>query len=209
MMLTRTARFGRLFTAAGVTALLGSCAFARPQAPAAKNRVPLPFGTDLQGRPLQRLAPAGVRAVVLYFAATDCPVSNRYTPYIAELSERLKARGVEILSVYPNPNDTPSAVRAHVQQYGPAGETVLDPQQSLVRLAHARLTPEAAVLVADASGWREVYLGRIDDRYLALGRERSTETRHDLQDALEAALAHRAVPPPGGPAVGCAIVPLP
>jgi hypothetical protein len=68
-------------------------------------------------------------------------------------------------------------------------------------------TPEAAVFVPDGSGWREVYHGRIDDRYLSFGHERPHATQHDLELAIGAALAHRPVPPPGGDPVGCAIMP--
>ena len=173
------------------------------------NAVPMPFGQDLQGRPLQRLAPPGTRAVVLYFAATDCPISNRYLPEVARLHDLFRAQGVEVFSVYPNPGDTRALVATHDRQFGAAGETLLDPQQRLVHMAHARQTPEAALLVPDGAGWREVYLGRIDDRYLSLGQERPSATRHDLEDAIQAALAHRPVPQPGGPSVGCAIISLP
>ena len=167
-----------------------------------------PFGTDLHGTPLQRLASPDTRAVVLFFAATDCPISNRYLPEIAHLAETYRAQGVAVLSIYPNPGDTRSVVVAHEQQFGPTAETVLDPQQSLVHLAHARMTPEAAVLVPNsAGGWREVYLGRIDDRYLSLGKERPAATRQDLEEAIRAVLKHQPVPPPAGPAVGCAIMP--
>jgi hypothetical protein len=167
-----------------------------------------PFGTDLQGRPLERLAPAGTREVVLFFAATDCPISNRYVPEIARLNNVFRGQGVEILSVYPNPGDTLPLLAAHEREFGAAGQTVRDTQQRLVGLTHAVMTPEAAVLVPEGAGWREVYLGRIDDRYVSLGQERPAATRHDLEDAIRAALARRPVPPPGGPAVGCGIVPL-
>lgn len=181
-----------------------STAFGAPSSPTS-----IPFGTDLQGKPLPQLAPPGTRVVVLYFAATDCPISNRYLPEIAHLNAAYKNQAVQVMAVYPNPADNRAVVEEHQKQYGPAGETVLDPQQSLVHLARARMTPEAAVLVPDGTHWREVYLGRIDDRYLSLGQERPSATRHDLEAAVRAALAHQPIPPPGGPAVGCSIVPLP
>ncbi len=46
-----------------------------------------PFGVDLHGKALHRLAPEGTRAVVLFFAASDCPISNRYVPEITRLRE--------------------------------------------------------------------------------------------------------------------------
>ena len=168
----------------------------------------MPFGEDLQGRALQRLAPPGTRVVVLYFAATDCPISNRYLPEIARLDGLFRQQGVVVLSVYPNSQDTREVVATHDRQFAATGQTLIDPQQRLVHMARARITPEAAVFCPTGAGWRVVYLGRIDDRYLSLGKERPSATRHDLEDAVRATLAHRPVPSPGGPAVGCAIVPL-
>jgi hypothetical protein len=71
------------------------------------------------------------------------------------------------------------------------------------------VTPESAVLVADkagAEGFKIAYVGRIDDRYVAFGKERPQATRHDLEAAISAVLSGRAVEPPGGPPVGCGIV---
>ena len=49
--------------------------------------------------------------------------------------------------------------------------------------------------------------GRIDDRYLTFGTQRPAATRHDLADALNAALAGRQPTAPAAPPVGCAILP--
>jgi hypothetical protein len=165
------------------------------------------FGTDLQGRPVDRLAPPGTRAVVLFFAASDCPISNRYVPEIERLQRAYTTQSVRFLWVYPNPGDTGAVVRAHNQQFGISGDAILDVDQHLTALAHATITPEAAVLVPAASGWREVYRGRVDDRYIALGQERPHPMNHDLELAIRAVLAAKTVPPPGGPTVGCSIVP--
>jgi hypothetical protein len=74
-------------------------------------------------------------------------------------------------------------------------------------MAHATITPEVAVLIPFLAGFREVYKGRIDNRYIALGRERPAATRHDLENAIRAVLAHGPVPMADGPPVGCSIVP--
>jgi hypothetical protein len=36
----------------------------------------LAMGVDLSGSPITQLAPAGTKAVVLFFAASDCPISK-------------------------------------------------------------------------------------------------------------------------------------
>jgi hypothetical protein len=163
----------------------------------------------LDGRPIASLAPDGTRAVVLFFAATDCPIANRYVPEMERVRKEGEQDGVVVWFVYPNPGDTAEAVRGHRARFGIGGNAVLDTRHALVRMAHATVTPEAAIFVPDGKGGlREVYLGRIDDRYAGLGQERPQATHHDLEDAVQAVLAGRAVPAAQGRPVGCAIMPL-
>jgi len=166
-----------------------------------------PLGIDLSGHPVERLAPPGAPAIVLFFAASDCPISNRYIPEIEQLTQQFRPHGVQFWWVYPNPTDTADVVRRHVEEFHIDGEAVLDTRQRLTQMAHATITPEVAIFIPAASGLREVYRGRIDNRYVAFGQERPSATQHDLQDALSAVLANRAVHRPGGPPVGCSIVP--
>jgi hypothetical protein len=70
-----------------------------------------------------------------------------------------------------------------------------------VKFTGATVTPEAAVY----AGGRIVYRGRIDDRYVDLGRERLEPTVHDLADALAAVVSGKPVPNPVTQPVGCFI----
>jgi hypothetical protein len=166
------------------------------------------LGTDLDGHPIRDLAPANARAVVLFFAASDCPISNRYIPEIERLDREFAPRGVTFWWVYPNPSDTAEVVRDHQEQFNLRGQIILDTAQRITRITHATITPEAALFVPDSSGLREVYLGRIDDRYIALGKERPAASTHDLESAIRSVLNRAPVQKPGGPSVGCSIVPL-
>jgi AhpC/TSA family len=165
------------------------------------------FGTDLNGHPIERIAPAGAKAVVLFFAASDCPISNRYIPEIERLDREFAGDGVRFWWVYPNPGDTAAVVRRHDEQFDLHADQILDTEQQLTRMAHVTMTPEVAVFAPAGAELREVYRGRIDDRYLALGQERPAATKHDLESVIGAVLANRSVPKPAGPAVGCSIVP--
>jgi hypothetical protein len=164
------------------------------------------FGTDLHGQPVTELAGPGIRVVVLFFAATDCPISNRYVPEIRRLTQQYSAQGARFWWVYPNAEDTAQAVTDHNRSYSITGDVLLDVKQNLVHLAHATVTPEAAVFVIENGGLREVYHGRVDDRYFSLGQERPQAERHELETATTAALAGKPAPQPGGPSVGCSIV---
>lgn len=167
-----------------------------------------PVAFDLDGNPINDLAASGARVVVLIFAATDCPISNRYIPTIEHLRTEWQPRGVRIWWVFPNPEDTAGIVKKHDSEFSIETPALLDTQQSLVHLAHAAVTPEAAVFEVQNGKLREIYHGRIDNRYRAFGVERPQPTTHELNDAIEAALAGRAAPTPEAGPVGCAIVPL-
>jgi hypothetical protein len=166
------------------------------------------LAVDLNGRPVTELAPPGARAVLLFFAASDCPVSNRYIPEIQRLTKQFEPLGVKVWFVYPNPGDNANVVRAHDLEYSINANTALDTTQSLTQMAHVTTTPEAAVFVPRNGALHEVYRGRIDDRYVSLGTERPQATRHDLEEAIRAVLAGKLVPQPTGPPVGCSIVTL-
>jgi hypothetical protein len=171
-----------------------------------------PFGIDLNGKPVSGLAGPGIRVVVLIFAASDCPASNRYVPEIARLRKEFSsgagsAQGAaRIWWVFPNPGDTAAVVAQHNREFAIHEDSLLDPHQELVARAHATMTPEAAVFVVRSADLDEVYNGRIDDRYISLGQERPQAGHHDLEDAIRAALSGKPVPQAGGPAVGCSIV---
>jgi thiol-disulfide isomerase/thioredoxin len=139
---------------------------------------------------------------VLIFVSIDCPVSNRYAPEIKRLHEEFTSRGVTFRLVYPNPLDDEAAIGRHLRDFGYPPIAERDGDRTLVKTAGATITPEAAVFDAQK---RLVYRGRIDDRFVELGRERPAATRRDLRDALVAVLAGKPVNPSHTQAVGCFI----
>jgi hypothetical protein len=172
----------------------------------AQTRPAALYGYDLHGKLVAELAPSGTRAVVLLFIATDCPVSNRYAPEIERLKKEFAGNPITFWLVYPNATETSEGVVRHQAAYSLEGATLVRPSHWFMAESQATITPEAAVLVPAGSGWRTVYAGRIDNRYVDIGRERPKATRHDLEEAVEAVLTHQPVTSPGGPPVGCGIV---
>jgi hypothetical protein len=168
------------------------------------------YGKDIDGHDVRSLAAPATKFIAAIFVATDCPISNRYLPEIARLSHQFSPRGVRLWLVYPNPGDTLAAVRAHQSQYPAAASLpqLIAPDPRLLAHAHVHVTPEAAIFHADAVMTQPVlWHGRIDDRYLTFGTQRPVATRHDLANALDAALAGRQPTRPSAPPVGCAIIP--
>lgn len=154
----------------------------------------------LAGASLSAAAPT---PTVWVFTTTDCPISNRYAPEIERLAAKFKGRAKFVL-VYPAQHDSPAMIREHVKKFAYSMETLRDTDQKLVKLTGVTVTPEVAVMQGD----RVVYRGRIDDRYLELGRERALATTHDLEDALTAVIAGKAVAHRETQAVGCFLADL-
>jgi hypothetical protein len=142
------------------------------------------------------------QAIVFLFASVECPVSNRYAPVVKRLYDRFASEGVAFWLVYPNPADSPAAIRDHVKAFEYPVHALRDPDHALVALAHATITPEAAVF---DRGRALAYHGRIDDRYVSIGVERPAATHHDLADAIAATLAGEPVREASTQAVGCYI----
>jgi hypothetical protein len=166
------------------------------------------LGIDLNGKPIQNLASPNTLVVALFFAASDCPISNRYAPEIKRLQQEFSSRHVALWWVFPNPADTVEIAREHQRQFSVESNTIIDTEQKLVRMAHVTTTPESAVFVVNNGRLNEVYHGRVDDRYLSIGQERTQPAHHDLEDAISSALDNKPVSHPVTPAVGCSIVPL-
>ena len=93
-------------------------------------------------------------------------------------------------------------IEKHLTEYSYPFAGLRDPKHELVKLAGAKITPEAAVF--DREG-KLLYRGRIDDRYVDFGKMRAAPTQRDLELALEAILAGKPAPAAGGPAIGCFI----
>jgi len=156
---------------------------------------------DLDGRLVDPLAPApGVRATVFVFITTDCPIANRYAPEIQRLTSIFTPQGVRFWLVFANPHEPLASIRNHLRQFQYAIPALRDPEHALVRFTKVTVSPEAAVV---DQGGVLLYHGRIDDRWVNIGRDRPSPTRADLAEALRAILDGKPVVQTATPAVGC------
>ncbi|HLY11128.1 MAG TPA: alkyl hydroperoxide reductase [Planctomycetota bacterium] len=146
--------------------------------------------------------PKGPRATLFFLIRPDCPISNAYHPEIKRLAKEYEPRGIASVVVYAEAGMESWKAECHSFEFDAGCPAILDPQLVLARWLGATVTPEAA-LVSPAG--ELLYRGRIDDRYPELGKQRPGDVRHDLRDALEAALAGRPAPCPRTESVGCQI----
>ena len=143
-----------------------------------------------------------LKSTVLIFVSVDCPVSNRYAPEIQRLYQTFATRGIRFELVYPNPADSRTAIDRHIKAFSLPPVAHPDPDGKLVRLTGVTVTPEAVVF--DGQG-TIVYRGRIDDRFVAPGRERPAATVYDLRNALQSVSRGTPVAVSNTQAVGCFI----
>ena len=157
--------------------------------------------TDLSGNEVDPFSSHGITRVVL-FVRTDCPITKRYAPELRRIAAEYAARPVQFWLVYPDPAETAANIRASIAEYQFPGTPILDPHQQLVKRAHARTAPEAAVF---NSAGALVYHGRIDDLYVDVGKARPAAQVHDLEEAIAAALSGKPVRRPETRSVGCSL----
>jgi hypothetical protein len=146
-------------------------------------------------------ASAAMKATVIIFIATDCPIANSYAPEINRIIAEYSPQGLSFKIVYCDADATADAVAKHAKDYGYTCPIALDPKHELASRLHATVTPEAVVLSARDD--QPLYRGRIDDRFADIGKKRYEATTHDLRDALEAIVHDRAIEHPVTQAVGC------
>lgn len=161
-------------------------------------------GTDTQwstlsGAKANPLAPQK-RPSVLFFLLADCPIANLYAPEIKRIIHDYSAKGVIFSLVYVDSSITIEEVKRHRNEYGLAGQSLLDPTHSLSQRVGATVSPEAVVL--NPAG-HVIYLGRIDDRVLDYGKVREKPTRRDLRLSLDLALKGKPLSTSKTKAIGC------
>lgn len=186
-------------------ALLACATICQPQRPALQKPARIEV-TDVQGKKVRPLADTRGRGTLLFFIAHDCPVSNAYAPEIARICKAYEKRGIAAYVVYAEKDISPAAARKHARDFRFPCRALLDRGRQLVRLAGARMTPEAALIAQKGD---VVYRGRIDDTYIDYGKRRDEPTSRDLRQALDAFLANKPVARNRTPVIGCYIPDLP
>ena len=203
-------------TALGSAVLLGICAVVSDDAGAMRAHSAIVSAraasdgiVDLSGRVLKPFAPT-TAATVVFFIATDCPISNSYAPEIQRICRDYRTHGIDCALMYEDVDLSSSSstlddvARRHLREYRYADvPAAVDRKRTIAKRAQATVTPQAVVI--DRTG-KIRYRGRIDNFYAALGRTRRAVTEHDLRDALDAVLSGKPVPKAETEALGCYIV---
>jgi thiol-disulfide isomerase/thioredoxin len=160
-----------------------------------------PVFSDIEGAPHNPFRSNSAVRVFL-FVRTDCPITNRYAPELQRIADEYRNNSVQFWLIYADRSETVANVRQQLSQYRFPGHALFDPHHLLVQRAQALVAPEAAVF---DSGGKLLYHGRIDNRWVDVGKARPSATVHDLENVIAAALHGHPVKPAETRAIGCAL----
>src|SRR5690349_5593017 len=140
---------------------------------------------------------AGKNGTVLLFIAVQCPVSHAYNERMEKLAEDYKAKGIAVIGINSNVAEDAAAVKAHATEKHLTFPILKDPGNKIADKLGATVTPEAYFL---DNNNKLLYHGRIDN-----ARNPAQLETSDLRNALDAALAGKAIEKTEAKAFGCSI----
>lgn len=138
---------------------------------------------------------------VVCFLGAECPMARAYGSRLNELTNEFKNRGVQIIGVNSNRQDSPADVREYAASLKLEFPVIKDKDNVIADRFGAIRTPEVFVLDSQLN---VKYHGRIDDQYTP-GTIRHAALRNDLQIALEEMLAGKPVSTSTTKVTGCLI----
>ena len=190
--------FGALLVIAGAVLATGARAEGEVPAPPAIGATIEDFtlpDVDNKDRSLKSLA--GKNGTVLLFIAVQCPVSNAYNERMEKLAADYKAKGIAVIGINSNVAEDAAAVKAHAAEHKLSFLILKDPGNKIADRLGASVTPEAYFI--DMNN-KLLYHGRIDN-----SRNAAQVESNDLRNALDSALAGKAVEKTEAKAFGCSI----
>jgi len=160
---------------------------------------------DLEGKTHRLAVEPEVKATVLVFLTTECPISRQYIPELNRLTETLAGHGARLYGVVYDPSISRSLAAEFAAEFKATFPILFDASGELAAHFQPTHVPEAFVL--DLNG-QQVYRGRIDDLYASIDKRRSEPSQHDLRDAAIATAAGMPVEAAQTKPVGCRLGPI-
>lgn len=146
---------------------------------------------------------ADCRALLVVFYCNHCPYAQAVQDRLIRLGRDLIPKGLGMILINSNdagqyPDDSFDAMRRRAEEKDYPFPYAYDESQAVARAYHAACTPDPFLFDAER---RLVYRGRIDDNW----KEPDKVTRHELREAVQAALHGEPVTVQQFPAMGCNI----
>ena len=139
--------------------------------------------------------------VVVAFLGTECPLAKLYAARLQTIAADYAARGMSVMAVMSNSQDSLAKIAAFVRQYKITYPVLKDRRNEVADQFGADRTSQVFLLDRE----RKVrYQGRVDDQYL-VGVVRGKPTREDLRSAIDELLAGKPVSVSQTEPLGCII----
>ena len=139
--------------------------------------------------------------VAVVFLGVECPLAKLYVVRLNELARELESRGLQIIGIDSNQQDSLTELADFVQLHEVTFPILKDPGNIIADRFGATRTPEVFLLDQQ----RTVrYQGRIDDQ-LAVSVRRAAPQRRDLVEAVAELLMGKQVSLPVTETTGCHI----
>jgi len=156
---------------------------------------------DTTGQTVSLASLKSKKAVVVIFMGTECVINNAYLPRLVEMQMEYGPRGVQILGINSNLQDSAEQVAEHARRNGLCFPVLKDEENAVADGFGAQRTPEVFLLDTD----RKIrYHGRIDDQF-GIGYKRAKPTTRELLTALDELLAGKPIAKPTSQLAGCII----
>jgi peroxiredoxin len=139
--------------------------------------------------------------VVVAFLGTECPLAKLYAGRLQMIADEYAGRGVAVMAVMSNAQDSLAKIAAFVRQYKLTYPVLKDRRNEVADQFGAERTSQVFLLDRQ----RAIrYHGRVDDQYL-VGIVRNKVTRADLRMAIDELLAGKPVSVAQAESLGCII----
>ena len=139
----------------------------------------------------------GENGAVLVFVSAQCPVVRSYNERINEVSDELKAKGINLIGINSNATESLDWVKMHAKEVGYKFPVLIDKGNVLADKLEASVTPEFYYFDKENV---LLYHGALDN-------DRSGEkvTINYLRDAYGSALSQQPIKTAKTNAIGCSV----
>ncbi|MEX2113852.1 MAG: redoxin domain-containing protein [Pirellulales bacterium] len=184
----------RVCWALAIATLVGGVTVAAEEASPIGKKIDSFAARDFRGKATSLADVADSRLVVVAFLGPECPLAKLYAPRLAALAKEYQDRGVTVIGINSNQQDSITELAHYAKEYGIEFPLIKDVGNVIADQFGAVRTPEVFVLDAD----RVVrYFGRVDDQFGFQGNgiayQRNEPRRRDLAIAIDELLAGKPV----------------
>lgn len=141
------------------------------------------------------------KTAVYVFLSPHCPISNACIPELNRLSTEHSAHNIQFFCVIPGTAAASVNADDFQQKFSIHFPVIIDHLHQITETLQATHTPQAIV----RNNSETVYSGRINDRFVDLGKSRRETTQQDLADVLDQLSLGVSVTPRTTTPTGCLI----